>query len=183
MKNKIVFALALIAVLPFVYAALSPQAVKCLQADADGNLEVNFNDFFYIKQFLGNANCNTNNWCNNSDTTRDGTVNIFDFVFTRNLMGCETLDTDNDGVKDIFDQCPNTPPNTPVDEDGCSAEQFCSEIAWTPDDWMFDACVMADWKNNEPCGGDYGCERQRRDCSTLRHAGNYLTCEASPLAD
>ncbi|MEO8030122.1 MAG: OmpA family protein [Gemmatimonadota bacterium] len=32
-------------------------------------------------------------------------------------------DHDKDGIKDKFDQCPNTPPGEPADEHGCSASQ------------------------------------------------------------
>jgi OOP family OmpA-OmpF porin len=32
------------------------------------------------------------------------------------------LDTDNDGVPDYLDFCPNTPPNIPVDESGCAKD-------------------------------------------------------------
>jgi|GEM_PF-4402011 len=56
----------------------------------------------------------------------------------------ECDDEDNDGVCDNEDECPDTEPNEPVDENGCSNPQFCS----LQDDCGM-GCESADWKNNE----------------------------------
>ena len=38
------------------------------------------------------------------------------------LMMCKNVDTDGDGVPDDRDQCPNTPPDCEVDENGCAKD-------------------------------------------------------------
>jgi OOP family OmpA-OmpF porin len=43
-------------------------------------------------------------------------------------LGCPS-DSDGDGVLDGIDQCPNTPPGTPVDSVGCSAAQRAAKAA------------------------------------------------------
>ena len=44
------------------------------------------------------------------------------------------LDSDEDGVKDIFDDCPNTPSGAPVDEKGCADSQIDSDKDGITDD-------------------------------------------------
>lgn len=38
------------------------------------------------------------------------------------------LDTDGDGVLNDVDNCPNTPANTVVDENGCSPDQLGNAV-------------------------------------------------------
>ena len=45
----------------------------------------------------------------------------------------EKLDTDNDGVTDDVDQCPNTPANEQADSNGCSVSQKQFELTITAD--------------------------------------------------
>ena len=44
------------------------------------------------------------------------------------------LDSDEDGVKDIFDDCPNTPSGAPVNEKGCADSQIDSDKDGITDD-------------------------------------------------
>ena len=44
------------------------------------------------------------------------------------------LDSDEDGVKDIFDDCPNTPSGAPVNEKGCADSQIDSDNDGITDD-------------------------------------------------
>jgi len=54
-------------------------------------------------------------------------------------------DADGDGEIDPTDACPGTPPGGPVDEAGCSREQFCARF--TGDTLT---CARSDWRNDEP---------------------------------
>lgn len=53
-------------------------------------------------------------------------------------------DSDNDGVSDILDRCPNTPENSFVDSDGCDVFQFCKKF------YCSMRCFTADWLGDEP---------------------------------
>ena len=70
-------------------------------------------------------------------------------------QSCEDRDSDNDGVNDCDDYCPNSKPNEPVDQNGCDIFQFCGVVACGP------GCEQADWKWNEP-GVTYP-----HDCTTV----------------
>lgn len=79
-------------------------------------------------------------------------------------LAVATADTDQDEVWDVSDTCPDTPVGTPVDQAGCSKEQFCSAI---------DAstivgrrgCKKADWRNDEAImrAAEADCRVERQD--------------------
>ena len=56
---------------------------------------------------------------------------------------CPNIDSDNDGVLDCDDMCPDSKPNEPVDENGCDIFQFCSKSSCGWD------CFEADFLDNE----------------------------------
>ncbi len=60
-------------------------------------------------------------------------------------------DADGDDEYDPRDHCPGTAPRAPVDDSGCSVEQFCAAQGV--------ACEAADWRNDEPKGKPHDCER------------------------
>ncbi len=60
-------------------------------------------------------------------------------------------DADGDDEYDPRDHCPGTPPRAPVDDSGCSVEQFCTAQGA--------ACEVADWRNDEPKAKPRDCER------------------------
>jgi outer membrane protein OmpA-like peptidoglycan-associated protein len=43
-----------------------------------------------------------------------------EFYYMTETGDCELLDTDGDGVPDVIDKCPDTPPDTPVLPNGCA---------------------------------------------------------------
>ena len=55
--------------------------------------------------------------------------------------------------------CPDTPPAVEVDSDGCSLDQFCSQIDATTRAGK-KTCKKSDWKNDEPV-----MTRRDRDCA------------------
>lgn len=79
------------------------------------------------------------------------------------LASCESSipqDGDGDGEFDATDACPGSPSGTPVDDAGCTAEQFCARY-----DGDSRSCRSADWENDEPgtrWPGD--CESQGSQC-------------------
>lgn len=67
-------------------------------------------------------------------------------------------DADGDGVCDTDDECPDSDPNEPVDEDGCDIFQFCEQRVCGYD------CYTADWMDNEN-------EQFPNDCTVvIRHS-------------
>ena len=54
-----------------------------------------------------------------------------------------TSDSDNDGIPDSNDKCPNTLERTFVDQNGCSQKEFCNQFK------CGDSCDLADWRNDE----------------------------------
>ena len=79
----------------------------------------------------------------------------------------ECADSDGDGEQDSRDRCPNTPAGEPVDDAGCSHEQWCNLIV--PDTWRSKGeCRMLDWKNDET--------RLSRDCTVRRLRGRSNEC-------
>lgn len=79
---------------------------------------------------------------------------IFETMILRGyLIDVETgpPDADQDGVPDDADGCPDTPPETMVDAEGCSQAQFCASKPTSPYGYYYgDACTEADWKGDEP---------------------------------
>lgn len=63
----------------------------------------------------------------------------------------QLVDTDGDGVIDIYDTCPGS--IGPVDATGCSQAQFCAKQTTST------SCRYADWNNDEPTGNS------PRDCA------------------
>ncbi len=69
---------------------------------------------------------------------------------TNNGDGCNSIckieckDKDKDSVCDSNDNCPDSKPGEPVDENGCDIFQFCGQLICGFN------CLEADWKNNEP---------------------------------
>jgi hypothetical protein len=74
------------------------------------------------------------------------------------------FDTDSDGVPDSLDRCPATPPDTDVDDAGCSLAQFCASFDATTRNGVR-ACRKADWRNDEPL-----MRRRDADCTVERSA-------------
>ncbi len=71
---------------------------------------------------------------------------------------CKTIkckDSDNDGICNYDDICPETKSGEEVDEYGCSNPQFCRMQGICGD-----RCDSADWKNNEP-------GKDPNDCLTI----------------
>jgi hypothetical protein len=66
-------------------------------------------------------------------------------------------DVDGDGEADLTDLCPETPPNTAVDSNGCSLVQFCSGIDMSVKHGQ-NVCNRSDWKNDEPLENKGNCE-------------------------
>ncbi len=66
----------------------------------------------------GNAN-----WMAGIDwDPKDGAAGIGCYDLPGDYCSLEVKDSDGDGVPDDIDECPNTPPNTAVDEKGCKKE-------------------------------------------------------------
>ncbi len=66
-------------------------------------------------------------------------------------------DTDQDGEKDISDNCLDTEPGAAIDNNGCSQEQFCQSLERRQ-------CYRGDWRNDET-------RRYPRDCRIRRVNG------------
>lgn len=64
-------------------------------------------------------------------------------------LASATNDDDGDGIRDSNDVCAGTPAGTPVDQVGCSQEQFCNGIDVATSAGRR-ACKKADWRNDEP---------------------------------
>jgi hypothetical protein len=78
-------------------------------------------------------------------------------------LASETADADGDGVRDLDDDCPGTPPSVDVDRQGCSQQQFCNAIS-VLDSTGRKLCLRADWKNDEPL-----MKTRERDCAIDRN--------------
>jgi len=74
-------------------------------------------------------------------------------------------DDDNDGEFDITDLCLGTVAGMPVDDSGCSLEQFCSQYTIKKD------CLKADWQNDEPTVG------KPKDCMAVKVEKKIISCE------
>ena len=77
-------------------------------------------------------------------------------------------DSDDDGEADSTDLCPETPPDTEVDSDGCSLLQFCSAID-ANSNYGRKICRSIDWKNDEPL-------ENKGDCETVRQGFSDFSC-------
>ncbi len=64
-------------------------------------------------------------------------------------LAADIPDADGDGETDSTDLCSGTPLLIEVDSDGCSLEQFCSQISVTTGSGR-KTCRKSDWKNDEP---------------------------------
>jgi hypothetical protein len=74
--------------------------------------------------------------------------------FARRIRyGLTCLDQDGDGEPDPTDRCPGTPSGVPVDDAGCSHDQFCTMIDVSADHGV--RCAHADWRGDSP---------RHRDC-------------------
>lgn len=78
-------------------------------------------------------------------------------------LASERADADGDGVRDLDDDCPGTPPAVDVDRQGCSQAQFCDAIS-VLDSTGRKLCLRADWKNDEPL-----MKTRERDCAIDRN--------------
>ena len=84
------------------------------------------------------------------------------------LAQLDEADEDSDGKISAADKCPATPDGLPVDERGCSREQFCSEYTIKKE------CLKADWKNDEPAAG------KPKDCMAEKLGKKEIACRANP---
>lgn len=91
---------------------------------------------------IEDGDCNDNNSSINPNATEvfDGLDNDCDGLIDEGFV-----DTDNDGVPDMLDICPNTPIGEDIDNNGCSNPQFCEKQSRCGL-----GCDGADWKHNEP---------------------------------
>jgi hypothetical protein len=101
-------------------------------------------------------------FCDGSPAALHGTVE-----FHRPIRyGLPCHDTDGDGEPDATDVCPGTV-FLPVDQAGCSIEQFCAAIDTTTGRGRF-RCRHADWGNNQ-------AGRAPHDCMVSRFSG-FMHC-------
>lgn len=63
-----------------------------------------------------------------------------------------TSDSDNDGIPDTNDKCPNTLERVFVDQNGCSQKEFCNQFS------CGDPCDLADWRNDEKSPTPNDCQ-------------------------
>ena len=61
----------------------------------------------------------------------------------------QLADGDDDGEPDSNDRCPETPLGAPVDDSGCSQDQFCRAVGESGR-WGIARCLASDWRNDEP---------------------------------
>ncbi len=93
----------------------------------------------------------------------------YDIISFSGQIVPEIIDSDNDGVPDSDDLCPDSVGS--VDSDGCSAKQFCNQyeidyvrkgrkihVDWN-DYWN---CVRADWQDNENV-------KYPKDCNVVKN--------------
>jgi hypothetical protein len=79
-------------------------------------------------------------------------------------------DGDGDGEPDVSDQCPGTPAGGPVDDSGCSIDQFCDGIDVSTR-FGRRLCRRADWRNDEPIGRPRDCAIDWNGTFTLADDG------------
>jgi len=85
-------------------------------------------------------------------------------------------DSDGDGVGDIFDKCDNTPPGTPVGDDGCPSGAVDNDNDGVPDD--VDLCLGTDGGivNNDGCNGSQLIESICKTEDDYKNHGDYVSC-------
>jgi hypothetical protein len=88
-----------------------------------------------------------------------------DLADVRSQLAAATADADGDGIRDLDDDCPGTPPGVEVDHRGCSLAQFCGAIG-VQDTVGRRICKKADWKNDEPL-----MTSRTRDCDVDHNRG------------
>ncbi|MDO8640986.1 MAG: DUF4215 domain-containing protein, partial [Nitrosarchaeum sp.] len=112
-------------------------------------------------ELCDDGNENNNDACSNQclpticgdgivqDPNSNGQAEQCDDGNTNNNDQCDNecnvcVDEDNDGV--CIDQCPDSKPGEPVDENGCDNFQFCNQKGLS----CGLECFHADFRNNEP---------------------------------
>ena len=86
-------------------------------------------------------------------------LDSLDVCLANPLLG----DADLDGEPDPLDACSATLPGNPVDQSGCSLNQFCSSIGVTTMAGKR-ACNLVDWRNDEPTGNARDCQVVGAEC-------------------
>lgn len=79
------------------------------------------------------------------------------------LVGTILADPDSDGVPAIADRCADSAPGDAVDDDGCTAAQFCGAIDLSLPQGN-NICRHADWRNDEPVGNPNDCRPSGGAC-------------------
>jgi len=92
------------------------------------------------------------------DAVQDNVARLYACLFSNGFE-----DSDGDDEHDPRDHCPDTAARAPVDDAGCSLEQFCAVQGA--------ACEAADWRNDEPKG-------KPRDCDRVGSKRTGYTCQA-----
>jgi len=85
-------------------------------------------------------------------------------------------DSDGDGILDVSDLCPGTPPDTLVDENGCPRDTDDSDNDGIPDD--NDACPGTDTGpvNGDGCNGSQYIALQCNSEEDYENHGDYVSC-------
>jgi len=79
------------------------------------------------------------------------------------LVGTILADPDADGVPAVADSCADSVPGDAVDDDGCTAAQFCGAIDLSMPQGN-NICRHADWRNDEPVGNPDDCRPSGGAC-------------------
>lgn len=95
------------------------------------------------------------------------------YWFLQECTMAPCVDEDGDGVCDEDDECPNSLPNEPVDEDGCDPFQFCDQFYCGID------CFTADFQNNEKDEFPGDCTVVLRDVEGMQ----YPACRPTVVTD
>jgi len=101
-----------------------------------------------------------------------------EFNFTIEDVNLSLMDTDNDGVTDDIDTCPNTPNGDTVDSNGCSSSQLDTDNDGVTDD--IDTCP------NTPNGDTVdsnGCSSSQLDTDNDGVTDDIDTCPNTPNGD
>lgn len=98
-------------------------------------------------------------------------VSVIGFLGT----GCEILDSDQDGVPDSADLCPNTARNVEADENGCSASQRDTDNDTVKD--LYDQCP--DTEDGAPVN-ESGCSASQWDTDEDGVYDDADTCPGTP---
>jgi hypothetical protein len=68
------------------------------------------------------------------NTPEKGWANTY-FLNLKDIYIPSKFDTDNDGIMDNIDECPNTPPNTNIDDKGCEIPVITEKKVPTLNEW------------------------------------------------